>query len=188
MRPLHRPRHSWRENSAFARLAQRSHRSRRHRQHQQRRRHFKLRDARARPSSSHLRLRPGPQSFHRCPPRPSKRKNQNSRRRRPRPRSQHQCRLRWRWFPRRWHWRNYGWRRNRNLLLHEKCFDRVRLVCPHRDSPRRSFLETPHGSQHPLWPRRRSRNGGACLAPCRRTHLAASWRRTPDRSSRRLPR
>ena len=79
LRPLHRSRHSRREDPAFTEVAKRPPRSLRRRQHQQRRRHLELRHARARPPASHLRLRQSPRSPNRCPPRKTQRKNPHAR-------------------------------------------------------------------------------------------------------------
>ncbi len=49
--------------------------------------------------------------------------------------------------------------RNGNLLLHQECLDRVRLVRPYHHSPRHAHPQTSHRGLHALRPRRRSRNG-----------------------------
>src|SRR5258708_7593304 len=173
MRPLHRPRDPRRQNSALAAMAQGSPRSLRRRQHQQCRRRHELRHARARPRAACFRLRQGARPSHRGSSRQAQRKNSHPRWHRARARPRHLHDLRWRRLPRRWHRRHHGRRRNRDILLHQKCLARVRLVRPHRHSPRHAHPQTAHRSLHPLRPRCRSRNGRARFAPLRRAHPAA---------------
>src|SRR6266704_1854514 len=74
--------------------------------------------------------------------------------------------------------------RNVNLLFHEKCFDRVRVVRTGRHSPRHALPEIAHRSFHALWPRRRSGNGRAGLPARCGINSAACGRRVARRCRR----